>query len=195
MGMVAGRTVERARTRPKLVVADSDSAGQDEALVTRESFRRVMSEIPTAVSVVTALENGRVHATTVSAFCSLSIRPALVMLALDRHSDLLAMLSIGTPFGINVLSSSQSHISDACAKKGRNKLDHAEWMLDDGTPRVVGSTAFVRCAVEGMFEGGDHVILTGRVLSLQFGAVEPLVYHRRTYHRPHPLAARAIREG
>jgi flavin reductase (DIM6/NTAB) family NADH-FMN oxidoreductase RutF len=48
-----------------------------------ERFKAAMSSVCTPVSVVTAFEGTRPHGTTVSALCAFSLRPPMVMLALD----------------------------------------------------------------------------------------------------------------
>ena len=54
-----------------------------------ERFRAVMAGVATPVSVVTALSgDGVAHGTTVSAFASLSMSPPMVLVSLDRGSDL-----------------------------------------------------------------------------------------------------------
>ena len=57
--------------------------------VALDDFRETLSHVPSPVTIVTTLAEGRAHATTVSAFTSLSAEPPLVLVALDRKSDLL----------------------------------------------------------------------------------------------------------
>jgi flavin reductase (DIM6/NTAB) family NADH-FMN oxidoreductase RutF len=57
-----------------------------------DSFRSALASVCTPVAVVTSRYGGRAHGTTVSAFCSLSLEPPLVVVSLDRSSELLAMV-------------------------------------------------------------------------------------------------------
>jgi flavin reductase (DIM6/NTAB) family NADH-FMN oxidoreductase RutF len=149
-----------------------------------DAFCELFSGVPTAVSVVTS-RNGDVgpHGTTVSAFCSLSLTPPLVLVALDRSSDLLALLEDHRRFGINVLAVGQEEIGTQCARKGPDKLAGVEWRYDDGLPRIDGSAAWLACEVMDLLEGGDHVMVVGLVSACEAGRAEPLVYHRRRFLR------------
>lgn len=149
-----------------------------------DAFCELFSGVPTAVTVVTA-RNGDVgpHGTTVSAFCSLSLSPPLVLVALDRSSDLLALLETQGRFGVNVLAVGQEEVGTGCARKGPEKLAGVEWRYDDGLPRIDGSAAWLACEVADLISGGDHVIVVGLVSACDTGDGEPLVYHRRRFLR------------
>lgn len=149
-----------------------------------DTFCELFSGVPTAVSVVTS-RNGDVgpHGTTVSAFCSLSLSPPLVLVALDRSSDLLTLLEEHRRFGINVLAVGQEEIGTQCARKGPDKLARVEWRYDDGLPRIEGSAAWLACEVMDLLEGGDHMMVVGLVSACEAGHAEPLVYHRRRFLR------------
>jgi hypothetical protein len=54
-----------------------------------QAFRDLMSAVCAPVTVVTTADEDGPHGTTVSAFASLSLRPPLVTVALDRRSGLL----------------------------------------------------------------------------------------------------------
>jgi flavin reductase (DIM6/NTAB) family NADH-FMN oxidoreductase RutF len=54
--------------------------------------RAAMGAVATPVSVVTAMAEAP-HGTTVSAFCSLSLDPPLVLVSLGKDSDLLAIIA------------------------------------------------------------------------------------------------------
>ncbi|HEY4055490.1 MAG TPA: flavin reductase family protein, partial [Kofleriaceae bacterium] len=77
--------------------------------------------MPAPVTVITTLERDRPHGTTVSAFCSLSADPPLVLVALDRESNLLRKLRAIGQFGISVLATGQDEIARRCAQKDHGK--------------------------------------------------------------------------
>lgn len=79
--------------------------------ILQDTFREVMASVCTPVSVVTAMSDGLPYGTTVSAFASLSMRPPMVLLALDRGSDLLSVVRETRYFGLNVLGREQSDIA------------------------------------------------------------------------------------
>lgn len=146
-----------------------------------EQFREVMSGVCTPVSVVTALDGTRPHGTTVSAFASLSMDPPMVLVSLDRTSDLLAVVRRAGRFGLNVLESRQAKLAKRFARKGMAKFDGVTWELEDDLPRLAGSSGWVACTVEKFIEGGDHVVALGLVEAADSRPLAPLTYHARTF--------------
>ncbi len=154
----------------------------------KERFRQAMSSVCTPVSVVTSTDSGSPHGTTVSAFASLSMEPPMVMVSLDRGSELLTLVRTTGSFGLNILASAQSDLALNFARKGgSSKFDNVSWTEDHGVPRLPDAVGFVACRVEQFVEGGDHIVLLGRVLGADSNAAPPLTYHGRVFgtHAPH----------
>lgn len=144
-------------------------------------FRDVMAGVCTPVTVVTALNDARPHGTTVSAFASLSMSPPMVLVALDRGSDLLAVVREHGRFGINVLGRGQDDLALTFARKGIDKFDGIGWTLSAGVPRIDGVPGWVACRVADLVDGGDHVVVLGHVEHADRVDHPPLTYHRRTF--------------
>jgi len=151
--------------------------------VTIDEFRETLSRVPSPVTIVTTLSDGRAHGTTVSAFTSLSADPPLVLVALDRNSDLLELLHRTERFAVNLLACDQADIGVDCARKGEDKLASVSWYPEDGLPRIQDAAAWLSCDVDQILPGGDHEIVIGLVTACDTGADEPLVYHRRRFLR------------
>lgn len=148
----------------------------------RDAFREVMASVCTPVSVVTAMADERPHGTTVSAFASLSLDPPMVLVALERGSDLLALVRQTGRFGLNVLSGDQPHLASAFARKGgAAKFAGVDWHVDSGVPRLPGAGGFLACTADRLVDGGDHVVVLGTVLAVDTVATPPLTYHRRVF--------------
>jgi flavin reductase (DIM6/NTAB) family NADH-FMN oxidoreductase RutF len=160
----------------------SHASGNGSVGVSFESFTETFSQVPQAVTVVTT-KNGddSAHGTTVSAFCSLSVDPPLMLVALDRSSDLLELLRSTMRFGVNLLSADQVEVGLACAKKGPDKFKAVSWTDEHGLPRIDGAAAWLECEVQELLPGGDHVIVVGLVTACETQEAEPLVYHRRRF--------------
>nr|WP_062998769.1 flavin reductase family protein [Nocardia mikamii] len=158
--------------------------------ITDTRFRAVMGSIPTPVAVVSTFDGDRPHGTTVSAFMSLSIAPPMVVVSLDRSSDLLRHITESRRFAINVLAAHQSAIAAAFAKKGTDKMQISDtaWHVDSGLPRIDEASGWVACHVASMVEGGDHIIVLGHVAALDHLPVPPLVYHQGTFGLHAPMA-------
>lgn len=155
---------------------------QETTLGLQTAFREVMASVCTPVSVVTTLSGGLPHGTTVSAFASLSMDPPMVLVSLDRGSELLALVRESGRFGVNVLGSSQSQLALNFARKGgTGKFTGVKWDLAGGVPRIPGTGGFLACWVTDLVSGGDHVVVLGQVQAAETAAVPPLTYHARSF--------------
>jgi flavin reductase (DIM6/NTAB) family NADH-FMN oxidoreductase RutF len=155
--------------------------GDVETVVPPDAFREVMGGVAAPVSVITSAIDGVPHGTTVSAFCSLSLEPAMILVCLDLKSELLAMILQSQRFGVNVLDSGASDIAMAFARKGGDKFASATWFYSDGLPRLKGVAGWLACSVDNMITAGDHVIITGLATEAASHDGEPLTYYRRSF--------------
>jgi flavin reductase (DIM6/NTAB) family NADH-FMN oxidoreductase RutF len=157
----------------------------------RNVFRDVMASVCTPVAVVTALDGARPHGTTVSAFASLSISPLMLLVSLDRESDLLKIVSATGRFGINVLSADQKDLAQRFARKGNTKFAGVDWLSDSALPRIAGAIGWVACDVAGTTDGGDHEVVIGRVTDADCWVGAPLTYWKREFgtHVPSSVAS------
>jgi flavin reductase (DIM6/NTAB) family NADH-FMN oxidoreductase RutF len=148
----------------------------------RSAFRETMAGVCTPVAVVTAVAGSSPYGTTVSAFASLSMDPPMVLVSLDRTSDLLAVVNAGRRFGLNVLGTGQSDLALNFARKGGPaKFDGVEWSLHSDAPRLPGVGGFLACEVADLVEGGDHIVVFGRVVAAEVTPTRPLTYHAREF--------------
>jgi 3-hydroxy-9,10-secoandrosta-1,3,5(10)-triene-9,17-dione monooxygenase reductase component len=155
-----------------------------------DRYREVMGHFATGISVVTALEGSRPHGITVNAFSSVSLDPALVMVALDRRRYITPIVRAAARYGVNVLGADQQALSDCFAhapvSPGREAFCGAAWHAGPtGLPLIDGSIATLECTIVETFSAGDHDLFIGRVDSLQQddADVVPLLYYRRRYLR------------
>jgi flavin reductase (DIM6/NTAB) family NADH-FMN oxidoreductase RutF len=147
-----------------------------------QAFRDVMAELCTPVAVVTTIgPDGSPHGTTVSAFMSLSLDPPMVVIALDRSSDLLAKVQLTHRFGINVLAMSQDQLAVQFAGKGASKFTGVAWSDADGLPRLDDAIGWLVCRTDGFVDGGDHILIPAHVEVAMVAPAPPLAYHRRVF--------------
>jgi flavin reductase (DIM6/NTAB) family NADH-FMN oxidoreductase RutF len=149
----------------------------------QETFRQAMSSVATSVTVVTTSDSAGAHATTVSAFASLSMNPPMIMFALDCNSELLARLQHSKRAGVSILAEGQRDVALACATKGTGKMNRIPWVEDHGLPRIRDALAFLACEDVTQFPGGDHLIVTARVAHVALSAepLAPCLYFRREF--------------
>lgn len=161
--------------------ARSVAPSPPDAVVSVEDFRSTMASVCAPVTIVTAMDEGRPHGTTVSAFSSLSLEPPLILAALGCESDLLAIVRTAKRFGVSLLSHLQDELALKFAQKGRDKFDGVSWRAEQGIPRLTNVTGWLACNLTELIEGGDHVIAVGLVVAAEPIADAPLVFHNRQF--------------
>ncbi len=149
----------------------------------QQKFRHAMSETATPVSVVTTCLGDQPHGTTVSAFNSLSMAPPMMMVALDKGSALLGLVRQTGRFAVNVLAEGQDDLAAGFARKldGAAKFRDVDWSLRHGLPQLAAAPVWVACALDGLVEGGDHMIALGTVEDVLCAPGAPLLYHARRF--------------
>lgn len=152
----------------------------------QRSYRAALGLFPTGVTVVTAPNpGGDPVAMTVSSFNAVSLEPPLILFSVKRTAYSLPTLLAAEHFAVSVLRGDQSEIS--------SRFAHAEggkWAGREPTRGVTGcpladeGLATFECEPHAVHEGGDHLIIIGRVLNFAVAAAdgEPLIFFRGGYH-------------
>jgi len=147
------------------------------------NFRNALGCFPTGVVVVTAGSGRTLSGITVNSFTSLSLDPPLVLWCLDRRSRRYRTFTTAKKFTVSVLGCGHRTVSARLAEPGGYQLDGLELMpTESGPPALAGALAVLECVREAIHDGGDHVIIVGRVVGLVCSDNgEPLVYFRGRY--------------
>jgi len=150
-----------------------------------DDFLRTMARVPGPVTVVTTLDpQGRSWGFTASSFSSLSLRPPLVLVCLDKRSGCLKSIESSGVFAVHVLREDQRELSMTFASKQPDKFAGISLETGaSGAPIIPDCLAMFDCRTEQVLEGGDHLIFIGRVLNLEHSeAGQPLLYYRGSYN-------------
>ncbi|HEX3711773.1 MAG TPA: flavin reductase family protein [Trebonia sp.] len=156
-------------------------------------FRDLMAAVCAPVTVVTSADEAGPHGATVSAFASLSLRPPLVTVALDRRSALLARVLAAGRLGVNVLGSADDDVARQFAGSGTDRFAGVPWTADHGLPRLGCAAGWAVCHVRQVVDGGDHLLLIAEVVHAESRQAAPLVYGHRTFGTHSGFAHRPVR--
>lgn len=148
------------------------------------AFRDALGCFATGVTVVSGIgDDGRPVGVTVNSFNSVSLEPALVLFSLDRTTASLKSFGVGRPFAVNVLHAGQAEVSRLFASMVAdrwNGIGYETW--DTGCPVLPDALAAFEGEVVANHDGGDHVIVVGRVRRLRLNREgTPLLYFRGRY--------------
>nr|WP_063810426.1 flavin reductase family protein [Kibdelosporangium phytohabitans] len=147
-------------------------------------MRDCLGHFATGVTVVTVGTPGDAHGATVNAFVSVSLDPALVMVSLNRRSQLCARLE-DSAFGVNILAARQRDLGLHFAGASAGADVPVEWEEFALAPRLRGCLGFLACSPWAVYEGGDHLLYVGEVRHFDHHDGEPLVFHRGAFRDLH----------
>ena len=148
-----------------------------------DSFRAVLGRFAAGVTVVTTRDDdGRDAGMTVTAFCSLSLEPALVLVCIAHDASLHPMLREGCPFVVNILAAGQEALSRRFSGPDPNRFDGIGYTRGrNGVALLDDALAYVECRVAHRYPGGDHTICVGEVEAGEIRPDRPLLYYRGGY--------------
>ena len=120
---------------------------------------------------------------TVSAFCSLSLQPPLVLACVDRNADLHGMLPEGQRVVFNILSATQEALSRRFSEEeGSRRFDGIGFRRDPhGVAVLEDVLAWIEAVVVQQHDGGDHSIFIAQVDGASSSDLRPLLYYRGGY--------------
>ena len=159
---------------------------------TQRSFRDALGLFPTGVAVVTTVtKDGARIGATVSSFNSVSLSPQLVLFSIARTSRSFAAWSDADSYAINLLHEHQHAVSTRFARSLAEKWEGVVPVVGrTGAPLIPGAIASFECENYARYDGGDHLILVGKVCALTTttaGDARPLYLLQRLLPRSRRL--------
>ena len=140
-----------------------------------------------------AMPAGEPLGLTVSAFCSVSLSPPLVLVSVDVGSEAHAGFRDSGVFGVSILAEGQDDVSRLFARPGPREVPRGARCTTGqrGVALVPGALAHIECEVRAAHPAGDHILYVGEIVALAVRPGRPLLYNRGGYRR---LADDAVSE-
>lgn len=129
-----------------------------------------MACFASGVTVVTTMHQRQPYGLTVSAFCSVSLEPPLVLVSLQRGSRTLTMIGQSGVYAVNVLTAEQQSLAARFAARdpyGKTFADIPHHLGIAGVPLLDTALMRVECRVAASYPGGDHTLLLGEVVAIE----------------------------
>lgn len=156
-----------------------------------KDFRQALGMFATGVTIVTTQAgDGSPVGVTANSFNSVSLTPPLVLWSLAKSARSLQAFSDASHWNVHVLAEDQVAMSNLFARAGENKFKGLP--LDSGlghAPLLQACSARFQCRTMFQYEGGDHIIFVGEVLSYDRSERPPLLYVTGNYALATPKAA------
>jgi len=161
---------------------------------TAREFRDALGLFPTGVAIVTTVDaQGQPAGITVNSFTSVSLDPPLILVSIARTSRSFDLFNAVGHFAVNLLREEQRHVSTAFASPTADRFGAVRHRSGHGNvPLIEAHLVAFECETYARYEGGDHVLLLGKVLRLSTDPTlppKPLLYFRGQYRELSELHA------
>ncbi len=158
--------------------------------INKNEFRAALGRFASGVTVVTTRDaDGRLHGITVSAFCSVSLEPPLVLVCIEKSAGSHHAFQAEKAFVVNLLNENQQHISDRFASHISDKFAGVSYHSGiEDLPVLDDALANLECVLKYAYEAGDHTIFVGEIENARVADGEPLLYFHSKYRKVKELS-------
>jgi len=151
-----------------------------------EDFKKSLSRFASGVTIVTYSFENQKGGITVSSFSSVSLDPPLILFNINKTTPSHEKLISSSHFAVHILSSYQEELSNQFSSSKTDKNEILDKIISEkihNCPIIPGSLSTLVCENFKTYEGGDHTIFLGKIISVQTDEEkEPLLYYNRAYH-------------
>ncbi|WP_448212065.1 flavin reductase family protein [Colwellia sp. MEBiC06753] len=149
-----------------------------------KEFRHALGKFPTGVTIITTKNQDNEYiGITASSFNSVSLNPPLILWSIDKNARSLPSFPDNGHYAIHVLKDDQQALSNKFARQGEDKF--AGINITEGlgnVPLLDEYCVRFQCRCEHQYDGGDHIIMVGRVLDFDTNDSDnPLIFHSGSY--------------
>ena len=145
------------------------------------AFRDALGRYPTGVTVVTVASAEGPMGFLANSFASVSMDPPLVLWSPAKSSSRFAHYAGAPYFSIHVLANDHVDWLTRFSRNGEGFHGLSHEVTAEGIPVIHGALARFDCAQHTTHEGGDQLIVVGRVIRAAFRQGAPLVFNQGSY--------------
>jgi flavin reductase (DIM6/NTAB) family NADH-FMN oxidoreductase RutF/DNA-binding GntR family transcriptional regulator len=155
------------------------------AVVDATVYRAVVGAVTSGVMVLTARDDAGNHGMTISAVCSLSMEPPMLLVCLNTRSRTQRAVADARCFVVHVLDEKQAWIAERFARPSAHdkfsKIAVRPGHLS--APVLSEALAVIECEVTETVKGGTHRVFLARVVHAEAREGSPLAYFRGKFGR------------
>ena len=160
----------------------------DRLMLDSSLYRDAMSRYAGHVQIVTTAFEGEKRGVTITAACSVSDSPAMVLACVNASNPKNAIFEKSGRFALNTLAADQIELANAFsgrdpAMTAEERFAVGDWQeLVTGAPVLKGALAAFDCRLIELKVMATHMMLIGEVMGVTFGEHRPaLLYMDRGY--------------
>jgi flavin reductase (DIM6/NTAB) family NADH-FMN oxidoreductase RutF len=144
-------------------------------------FRDALGRFATGVTIVTINGPDGPMGFTANSFASVSLDPPLVLWSPAKSSGRYQAYASAEHYSIHILGADQAQLCNRFVRGGDGFEDLPSQVNSLGVPVIPGVLARFDCVQHATHDGGDHLIILGRVLHCETQEGAPLVFSQGGY--------------
>lgn len=146
--------------------------------VLSEDYRNAMAHYAGHVQLATTEHGGVRRGVTVTAACSVSDDPPIVLVCLNKSNPNNAIFLESKRFALNTLAAQHQPMAEAFAgfdhKNADERFAMAQWdTISTGSPTLTDAMAVFDCNLFDHKIMATHMVLFGKVVGLRVGDLQP----------------------
>jgi len=152
-------------------------------MIDTSTFRRLLGRFASGIAIITARDGDRDVGMTVSAFCSVSLSPPLVLVCVDSKASMHDLLLRHPKLGISIIGAEHEALSRRFADKNEaRRFDGVPFTRGENSVMLLDdATAQLECQLVSHHPAGDHTIFIAEVERGSMGQAEPLLHFSGRY--------------
>lgn len=159
------------------------------------TFKMVMAQWASGVTVVTSVVDGQWVGITASSLTSVSLEPPRILICVGKRLYTHQVITRSGVFAVNVLSANQAEWGMRFAGMIPELTDRFAGievrLAETGAPILPDVLGWLDCRVAHAYDGGDHTIFVGDVLAAGASECEdPVLYFKRHWRQLDPVPIR-----
>lgn len=144
-------------------------------------YRKALGHFATGVTVITTVHEGEIHGMTANAFCSVSLKPPLVLVSVDQKNHTHDLLAQSGFYGVNVLNRHQERYSWHFGGKLRQGIQ-VPFVWQGDCPLLEEALVHLVCRTIDAHPAGDHTLYIAQVEYVHYTDEHaPLIFYSGTY--------------
>ncbi|MEF2978067.1 flavin reductase family protein [Subtercola sp. YIM 133946] len=145
-------------------------------------FRRVLSHLPTGVTVVTAHGESGPIGMAANSVTSVSLEPPLILICPAKSSSTWPKIQQAGSFCVNIMARHHESVTRQFAARDADRFVGVGYTNRPTGPALSDAVAWIECVQENEYDAGDHTIVVARVVAMEAATGgDPLVFFRGSY--------------
>ena len=152
-------------------------------MIDTDTFRHLLGRFASGIAIVTTRDGDRDVGMTVSAFCSVSLSPPLVLVCVDHKASMHDLLLEHPKLGISIIASEhEAHSRRFADRNERQRFDGVPFTRGESDVMLLDNAAAqLECQTVRHYDGGDHTIFIAEVERGRMGESQPLLHYGGRY--------------